>query len=244
MRVTVHQPDFMPWLGFFARWRDSDLYVVLDDVQFLRRGWHHRDRIMTAAGPAWLTVPVRKSGRFNQDIRDVEVENGPWRRKHLAAIAAAYARSPRFAEIFPLLEEVYGRDHARLMDLNLDILRLFARLLGITTPLTMASQHGLAETGTARLVRLCALHGADAYLTGMGSRDYLDEALFTACGIRVEWQEFRPAPYPQLHGAFVPCLSTLDFLMMARDALSSFAAQNTEPPQVDVTLESPAQSRG
>lgn len=214
MRVTVHQPDFMPWLGFFARWRDSDLYVVLDDVQFLRRGWHHRDRIKTAAGPAWLTVPVRKKGRFEQLIRDVEVEDGPWRRKHLAAIAAAYARAPRFAEVFPLLEEVYGRNHARLMDLNLDLLRLFARLLGIATPLAPASAHGLTETGTARLVRLCELHGADAYLTGTGSRDYLDESLFAARGIRVEWREYAHAPYPQLHGDFVPGLSALDCLMM------------------------------
>jgi len=214
VRVTIHQPDFMPWLGFFARWRESDIYVVLDDVQFLRRGWHHRDRIKTAAGPAWLTVPVRKSGRFNQDIRDVEVENGPWRRKHLAAIAAAYARAPCFAEVFPLLEEVYGRDHAWLMDLNLDLLRLFARLLGIATPLTMASQHGLAETGTARLVRLCALHGADVYLAGTGSRDYLDESLFAARGIRVEWQNFEHPVYEQLHGPFLPGLSALDALML------------------------------
>lgn len=219
MRVTVHQPDFMPWLGFFARWRDSDLYVVLDDVQFLRRGWHHRDRIKTAAGPAWLTVPVRKKGRFEQLICDVEVEDGSWRRKHLAAIAAAYARAPRFAEVFPLLEEVYGRNHTRLMDLNLDLLRLFARLLGITTPTALASEHAIASSGTERLVALCQAHGADAYLTGTGSRDYLDESLFTARGIRVEWQEYTTTPYPQLHGEFTPRLSALDYLMAARGPL-------------------------
>lgn len=214
MIVTIHQPDFMPWLGFFERWRRSDLYVLLDDVQFLRRGWHHRDRIKTPSGPAWLTVPVLKKGRMEQEIREARLEDGPWRRKHLAAIRAAYGRAPYFPRIFPLLEELYERDHERLMDLNLDLLRLFAALFGITTLTALASDTPVQTTGTERLVELCAAHGADTYLTGTGSRDYLDESLFTARGIRVEWQEFAQPIYPQLHGGFAPGLSALDCLMM------------------------------
>ncbi len=213
MIVTIHQPDFMPWLGFFQRWHAADRYVVLDDVQFLRRGWHHRDRIKTPAGAAWLTVPVRKKGRFEQSIDAVELDGDAWKRGHLAAIRAAYGRAPRFPELFPLLERVYARPHTLLMELNLDLLRLFAACLGITTPLVLASQSQVQERGTQRLVRLCQAHGAHTYLTGTGSRAYLDESLFAAQNIRVHWQEFRHPVYPQLHGDFVPGLSALDWLM-------------------------------
>lgn len=220
MRLTIHQPDFLPWLGFFDRWRASDLLVLLDDVQFLRRGWHHRDRIKTAAGPAWLTVPVKSKGRYLQTIREVELEDGPWRRKHLAMIRAAYARAPGFELVFPPLEAVYARNHARLADLNRDLLALAAGLLDIRTPTALASDHDLPGregpdcAGTVRLLRLCRLHGASVYLTGVGSRDYLDESLLLQHGVRVEWQRFEHPVYPQLHGAFAPNLSVLDWLMM------------------------------
>ncbi|MDR3044995.1 MAG: WbqC family protein [Desulfovibrio sp.] len=218
MRVTIHQPDFMPWLGFFDRWRASDLYIVLDDVQFLRRGWHHRDRIKTAAGPAWLTVPVQQKGRYDQLIGEVALDGDAWKRKHLAAIRAAYGRAPRFAELFPQLESLYARSHQRLVDLNLDLLRWFAAHFGITAPMALASASAVRQQGTARLVELCRLHGATSYLTGTGSRAYLDEALFREQGVRVEWQAFEHPVYPQLHGAFEPGLSALDGLMMGHGA--------------------------
>ncbi|MDP3426129.1 MAG: WbqC family protein [Humidesulfovibrio sp.] len=224
MIVTIHQPDFMPWLGFFERWRASDLYVILDDVQFLRRGWHHRDRIKTVSGPAWLTVPVLKKGAFDQEIREVRLEKGPWRRKHLATIRAAYARAPNFSGVFPLLEEIYGRGHDRLVELNLDLLQLFAKLLEIATPVALASDSRIEADGTIRLVRLCVAHGANVYLTGTGSRAYLDEALFAARGIRVEWQRFAHPEYPQLHGEFVPNLSALDYLMMDARPLNALGS--------------------
>ncbi len=214
MRVTIHQPDFMPWLGFFDRWRTSDVYIVLDDVQFLRRGWHHRDKIKTTAGPAWLTVPVRQKGRYEQPIREVLLDGDTWKRKHLAAIRAAYGRAPRFGAVFTELEALYARSHARLMELNLDLLRWFARHFGIATPMMLASTCAAQHRGTARLVELCQHHGASVYLTGTGSRAYLEEALFTAHGMRVEWQQFEHPVYPQLHGDFVPGLSALDALMM------------------------------
>jgi hypothetical protein len=214
MRVTIHQPDFMPWLGFFDRWRASDLFIVLDDVQFLRRGWHHRDKIKTAAGPIWITVPVQQKGKFEQPIREVLLDGGSWKRKHLASIRASYGRAPRFSRLFPLLEEVYSKPHVRLIDLNMDILILFAELLGITTPVAFASASNVTGHGTARLVQLCMLHGARNYLTGTGSRDYLDESLFTAQGIHVEWQHFEHPVHPQLHGSFITGLSALDSMMM------------------------------
>lgn len=215
MIVTIHQPDFMPWLGFFDRWRMSDLFIVLDDVQFLRRGWHHRDKIKTATGPSWLTVPVRQKGRYGEPLCEVLLDGNTWKRKHLSAIRAAYGRAPHFAAIFPQLESVYATPHERLMDLNMDLLRLFATLLDIRTPVALASVSGVQHRGTARLVELCRLHGATTYLTGTGSRAYLEESQFATHNVHVAWQQFEHPVYLQLHGSFVPGLSALDWLMMS-----------------------------
>lgn len=214
MIVTIHQPDFAPWLGFFERWAASDLYVVLDDVQFLRRGWHHRDRIKTTSGPQWLTIPVLKKGKYEQRINETRLDNSNgWRRKHLAAIRTAYGKCPFFGVVFPELKRIYDRDHDRLMDFNLDLLRLLGGHMGIATPLALASDHPSGKTSTARLVELTGLHMGTTYLTGTGARDYLDEDLFQAQGMRVQWQEFEHPVYDQPHGAFEPGLSVIDYLM-------------------------------
>ena len=91
MIVAIHQPDFLPWLGFFDRWQKSDLHIVLDDVQFLRRGWHNRDKVKVPGGVAWLTVPILKKGRYGQPLQETLIDNSrPWRRKHLGMIRDSY----------------------------------------------------------------------------------------------------------------------------------------------------------
>ncbi len=216
--VTIHQPDFLPWLGFFDRWRKSDLYVVLDDVQFLRRGWHHRDKIKTASGEAWLTVPVQKKGKFEQTIAEALIDDErDWRRKHLNAIEAAYKKTRNFLTVFPVIEKIYEANHKLLVDLNLDLLRYCAQELYIETPLKRASELGITATGTERLVQIVSACGGERYLTGLGAKDYLDEDIFTENGIEVVWQKFEHPVYTQLHGPFVQTLSVLDYLMNVRD---------------------------
>lgn len=213
--VTIHQPDFMPWLGFFDRWRVSDLFIVLDDVQFIRRGWHHRDKIKTPSGVQWLTVPVRKRGRNRQLINEVELDNeGDWRRRHLETIRHAYHSAPEFREVFAALEEIYARPHRLLIDHNLDLLRFAAARLGVDTPLEFSSNIGSDSAGTQRLVDLVKAVGGRVYVTGTGSREYLEESLFASADLEVRWQEFQHPVYRQLYGDFVPKLSILDYLMM------------------------------
>jgi hypothetical protein len=213
--VTIHQPDFLPWLGFFDRWAKSDLYIILDDVQFLRRGWHHRDKIKTPQGVIWLTVPTRKKGRFDQQIKTVEIaQSGDWRRKHLETIRMAYKKAPNFSRIFPQLEEIYQRAAIRLIDFNLDLLQLAASELEINTPIMNASELYTDSSSTQRLVQLLERVSGTVYLTGLGSRAYLDENLFVQANIDIWWQDFQHPTYPQLHGNFQPNLSVLDYLMM------------------------------
>ncbi|MDY7000166.1 MAG: WbqC family protein [Thermodesulfobacteriota bacterium] len=218
MIVTIHQPDFLPWLGFFDRWKRSDFFIVLDDVQFLRRGWHHRDRIKTASGVQWLTVPVRKKGKYAQTIREVLIDNNrDWRKKHLRTIESAYRSAPNFERVFLALERVYAGENKRLIDLNMELLRFCARRMGIAVPTAFSSQWTVSGTGTRRLVELVAARGGDVYLTGLGSRDYLERGPFSDAGIKVAWQEFDHPVYPQLHGAFEKGLSVLDYLMNVQD---------------------------
>ncbi|WP_147819472.1 WbqC family protein [Salidesulfovibrio onnuriiensis] len=214
MIVTIHQPDFAPWLGFFHRWAKSDLYIILDDVQFLRRGWHHRDMIKTANGPSWLTVPVIKRGKYEQRINETLIDNSSnWRKKHLGTIATAYNKAPGFKTLFPQLETIYGQNHDLLMDFNMDLLKLFAQIMGIETPMKLASETPTPQTSTMRLVELTKHHGGSVYLTGTGSRDYLDQTLFEKAGITVVWQAYSPVSYPQLHDGFASKLSIIDYLM-------------------------------
>lgn len=215
MVVTIHQPDFLPWLGFFDRWAKSDLYIVLDDVQFLRKGWHNRDKIKTAAGTQWLTLPTIKKGKYDQLINQVELNNQEnWQRKHLGLIKSAYAKAPNFKEVFDIINRVYSDDHSKMIDLNMTLLREFASELDINVPYKFSSQFDIKSSGTRRLVDLATQVGADVYLTGLGSKSYLEEKEFLEKGISVQWQEFEPFVYEQLHGEFVPMLSILDFLMM------------------------------
>lgn len=213
--ITIHQPDFLPWLGFFDRWRKSDAYVMLDDVQYIRRGWQHRDRIKTQAGESWLTVPVVKKGRYEQQIRNTRIDNGQdWRTKQLRQIHDAYGKAPFFEQIYQGLQSIYERGHEFLLELNRNLLEWCAGLLGIDAPILLASDYDVSSTKTQRLVDLMLAVEGDVYFTGQGSRAYLDEDAFSRRGIRVLWHDMKHPVYPQLHGPFVPNLSVLDYLMM------------------------------
>jgi len=212
--VCIHQPDFAPWLGFFDRLRRCDIFIVLDNVQFLRRGWHHRDRIRTAEGERWLTVPVHKRGRQGQPINRVEIDElTDWRRQHLETLRHAYARAPCFEPHFSAVSEIYGRRHRRLIDFNRDLIDYLAPGFDAVADTRLASELSVAGRGSGMLVALVRAVGGSTYLTGQGAREYLDESRFAAAGIEVEWQRFAHPVYPQVHGdRFVHGLSGLDCL--------------------------------
>lgn len=213
--ITIHQPDFFPWIGFFQRWQKSDLFIILDDVQFIRRGWHHRDKIKTLNGARWLTVPVEKKGRYFQPINKVKTSiSDNWKKQHLDTIYAAYKDAPRFEFLFPEIETLYSKSFAKLIDINLTILNFVSTKLEITTPVTFASDLNIPSKGTDKLLQLIKKVDGTDYLTGLGSKNYLEETKLTDEGINVVWDDFAPPYYNQLHNGFIPGLSILDMLMM------------------------------
>lgn len=213
--ITIHQPDFMPWLGFFDRWIKSDLFIILDDVQFLRQGWHHRDKIKTANGSKWLTVPVKKKGKYFQTIKETEIEtSGDWYKTHLNILFSAYRDAPQFDTIYSDLKTIYSKKHSRLMDLNLDLLFFAANKLAIKTPVIFSSEYNIDSKGTKRLIDLIKKADGNIYLTGTGSKAYLEDNLFFQENIKITWHKFPLVPCSQNYKKFDLGLSIIDSLMM------------------------------
>jgi hypothetical protein len=214
MIVATHQPIFLPWPGFFSKALYADTMVLLDMVQFpLGRSWMTRNRLKSDQGELWLRVPVWKTGKGKQRICDVELcDDRNWRKKHCYSIREQYAHAPYLDDYLPSLEAIYAQRHRRLVELNVELIRLLWSALGLKSRLVLQSELGVSGTSTALLVAICnALH-ADTYITLPFVEKHLDPAQFRAGGIVVRFVRFRPPVYPQLWGTFRYNLSTLDLL--------------------------------
>ncbi len=217
MRVAIHQPQYLPWLGYLAKWAAADLFVFLDTVQYEKNGWQNRNRIRGPAGARWLTVPVR--ARLGMPISAVPLDTQqPWPRRHLRAIEHAYARAPWFAAHAPGLRDLYSRPWTHLAPLAVASATWLARAIGIAVPACLASELGAAAgDATGRLIALCRAVGATTYLAGCQGVAYLDLEAFRAAGIAVEVQAYSHPVYAQTGGEFVPFLSALDLLLNCGD---------------------------
>jgi hypothetical protein len=232
VRVAIHQPHYLPWLGYFAKWAAADHFIFLDTVQYEKNGWQNRNRIKTPAGARWLTVPVH--ARLGTPIRDVTIDTTqPWRERHLRALEQAYVKAPHLPRYRDALGSFYRRDWDRLAALAAASARWLAQALGVRTPVALASELGVEAAGpggdpTARLVALCRAVGADTYLAGQDGARYLDTRQFAAAGIAVEAQRYAHPNYAQLHGEFTPFLSAVDLLLTQGDeALAILCGGNT-----------------
>ena len=223
MKAAIHQLQYWPGLRFFAKMRQADLFIYLDDVQFEKREFQNRNRIRTARGWQYLTAPVLSKGRFSQKINEVELENtGDWQADHLLAIKTNYARAPFFKQYLPGLEELYSRDYRLLADLAIATMDFLKEGFAIKTPVRFSSEFKVEEASSARLARLCAAAGADDYLSGAGAKAYLDPGVFSYAGIKLSWQEFKPRPYPQAFPGFEPDMSALDLLLNCGPAAGDY----------------------
>lgn len=212
MIVAIHQPQYLPWLGYFDKIERCDTFVFLDNVQFKKNEWQNRNKIKTAEKWQWLSVPVIH--KFPQNINDVEINNTvPWGKKHLNALITNYSKAPFFKEHIEFFEETYEREWRLLSDINVHIIRYLVKALGISgKKLELASQYESREGRTERLLDLCHRLGADGYLSGKDGAKYLDVEEFEKRGIRVIFQDYEHPSYSQLFGDFEPYLSVIDLL--------------------------------
>jgi hypothetical protein len=211
--VVIHQPDFSPYLGFFHRLLHCDLFVILDHVQLLVKGWHNRDQIKGADGKHWLTVPINREVK-NPPINQARIDDTKdWRTKHLKTIGHFYMKAPFFEEVFPEIKKIYDQNHSLLIDLNMALMRFYLAFFGVRVEMVFSSDLKSSSQKSQLILDLVLATGGTRYLSGTGAKDYLEKSLFDQAGIKLNWQEFIHPVYPQLHGNFIPYLSCLDFAM-------------------------------
>lgn len=213
MQLVGHQPEFLPWLGFFHKLTLGEVFMVVDHVQFKKRHFENRNRIRTRQGWGWLTVPVRTHDRFEQPINTVEIDpRAPWRRKVLRSIELNYAKAPFFAAYWPAFSELLQRDWPFLGPLNEGLIRLCLDILDIRPKVVKSSELGVDSHGTQLIVDMCAAVGTRVYVSGQSGKEYLDAHLLKAGGVEVVYQDFTHPEYGQLHQPFIPQMSVLDLI--------------------------------
>lgn len=216
MRMAIQQPEHAPWAGFFHKMLGVDLYVFLDHVQFKKRYFENRNKIRTAQGWTWVTVPAQVKGRYTQAINAVEIApDDAWRRKYWGRLLASYAKAPQGRDLLAWVgEEWLPAARGRLLDMNLGFIRKVCELLDIATPTALASELVPAgPVGSDLILALCRAAGAHTYVSGPDGGGYLDQDAFRRAGVALEFHEFRHPTYPQMHGGeFLSHMSALDML--------------------------------
>ncbi|MBN8557599.1 MAG: WbqC family protein [Burkholderiales bacterium] len=214
--VVIHQPDFRPYVGFFDRSLQTDIYLILDHVQFVNgtsKAWTHRDRIKTPKGGQWLALSVKKSPR-DTPINEVELSSEvDWRSANLRLIDANYSRAPFYREVMPYIEQLYATPAILLADFNIKSIALMMELLDVVRPMVRSSELAPVGSSNELLIDLLRKLGASHYLSGVGARAYMNEQMFLDNGIQVVWQQFNHPVYPQQFGEFEPYLSAIDMLL-------------------------------
>jgi hypothetical protein len=217
--VAIHQPNFFPWLGFFDKIANADVFVLMDNVQFPRTStgtWVNRVKLLVAGHEHWTTAPVVRAGTGFQRIADVELDDStPWRTKLLRTIRSSYARAPHFPTVFPVIEALLARPTRRLAELNVASITAISDRLGLDSgKLVRGTTLDVRGQATDLLVSMAQAVYATTYLCGGGARGYQEDEKFARSGIELVYQQFAHPTYRQAgSSAFLPGLSIIDALM-------------------------------
>lgn len=215
-KIVVLQPAYLPWLGFFDLMERADIFVVLDDVQYTVRDWRSRNRIKTPDGVLWLTVPIKAKGARETLVRDVETDTTQqWRKKHLKSLDSFYKKAVYFEEIMELVDPVYNKRYAFLIDVDMDFILKVKEYLSLTTTIVFSSDISSAGKKDEKLLSICKHLNATHYLSGNAGKAYLRETIFTEEGVTVEWHNYAHPFYRQLwlkEQGFISHLSVIDLL--------------------------------
>ncbi|PCK85535.1 hypothetical protein CPT32_17715 [Rhizobium sophoriradicis] len=236
-RVAIIQSAYVPWRGFFDLISRCDEYIIYDQVAYSKGHWHNRNKIKTATGTRWITIPVKTSGKLGQPIEDVEIK-GDWAQSHFSQVRQAYKTAPAAKVFLPVIEALYDRAEKLqfLTDVNELFLRHFVDTLKLEVLITRDRIYAPHSARSERVLATCLAAGATHYLSGPSAKVYLDEAMFRDAGVTVEWMSYGPYPeYTQLHGVFDGQVSIIDPILNGHGA--GFAAAS-RPQQGAATWQS------
>lgn len=214
MKIAIHQPNFLPYAGFFNKLIDVEKLVLLDDVQY-QFDHTNRNKIITKDGN-WIriSIPTKKNHKFFS-INKVEINNNlPWKEENWERIFNSYNNSPFFHTYQKYFENLFSKNWELLFDINFDTLKQTLDWLNLKIDLILSSNLQVSGEGTKRLINICKILDADEYVSGMGGKNYLDENLFLSNKIKLSYQEYHSIPYSQHNSKqFIPNLSIIDLLM-------------------------------
>ena len=213
MRVTILQPNYLPWRGYFDFFKQSDAFVVYDDVQYTKNDWRNRNTIKTPDGSQWITVPVNESGRMSKGllIKDAKIVDSGWQDRQLKSLELNYKHAPYYGEVMDIVSDSFNEKPELISDLNMLLIGKINDYLGIRCKIYYSSKLGFNELDRQdRLVAICKCLGATEYYSGDAAKDYLDVSRFG--DIRVLWHRYKEKTYPQLWGEFLSRVSIIDLL--------------------------------
>jgi len=213
-KVAILQSNYIPWKGYFDMIAAVDEFILYDDMQYTRRDWRNRNQIKTPQGVQWLTIPVKVKGKYDQLIRETEIDGSDWAQVHWKTLAQNYRRSAYFDEVAAIFEPLYMQNrHTHLSALNREFIETVCRYLGINTKISNSWDYQLVEGKTERLADLCAQAGGSVYISGPSAKGYVEEEVFAQRGIELNWFDYDGyTEYPQLWGEFTHGVSILDML--------------------------------
>ena len=213
MIISIQQPEYFPWLGFFDKLLQVDKVVFLDNVQFKKRYFENRNRIRVKNGACWIRTPVVSKGRFRQLIMNVEIDNTQaWQRKLTETIRHSYSKTKYWkAGGEDLCQLIESKPYTHLVDFNFAVIFFIMKKLGIGCDYLLASSIGTTSSGSDLILEICKKIKARVYLSGRDGRKYLHEGPFKKAGIEIIYHDFVHPVYHQHHaGAFMPAMSVID----------------------------------
>ncbi|MES2661921.1 MAG: WbqC family protein [Pseudomonadota bacterium] len=227
MIVTIIQPAYLPWLGYFHRISCADIHVVLDHVQIDKNSktkFANRNKIRTPQGWSWLTVPIKTKGKSGElELNAIEIDQeASWKEKHWQTIKTCYSKAPFFKQNASFFEEIYSKNWLHLCDLNAAITEyLLQHAFQIVTPSLTSSSMNLTQQKDDLILEICLQLKATQYISGPFGREYLDKDKFNKAGIEVIYHDYNHPTYTQLFQEFEPYMSAIDLLFnTGPDAMS------------------------
>jgi hypothetical protein len=213
-KIAIVQSNYIPWKGYFDLINSVDEFILFDDMQYTRRDWRNRNKIKTAHGLMWLTIPVEVNGKYFQKIRETVVDDPEWNLKHWQSIVHNYSKAKYFHALREQFQDLYLTSNEKsLSQINYGFLTAICRMLGINTKISWSMDYHLIEGKTERLIDLCKQAGATEYISGPTAKGYIDEELFKQEGIQLHYIDYSGYPdYDQLFPPFEHAVSIIDLI--------------------------------
>jgi hypothetical protein len=213
--ITLHQPEFMPWMGFFYKILHSDTYVILDAVQFKKNHFSNRNKIRITSKTGWqyINIPVSIKGNSKQNFNQITIQNSPnWKKKLLKAIYYSYQKSNYFDQVYPLIENCINTNSNRLIDINITLILAVLEFLEIKKEILFQSDLNINSSATQLVIDGTLACNSNIYLSGPSGKKYLDHKLLKQHNIEVIFKDFTHPLYKQVHGEFISHMSIIDLL--------------------------------